>query len=878
MWYNILRRFIVAREEFVYFETVALPELVKYFKTLRAPIRPEDAVLIYMTNAVAWPTYMSLLRSGVVEPGVASAYNALEQWLQSQAPIGTEWYEEKLDTLYKQVSVIPDLLRNYIGENYSPTNIDEARELLNVVNKEILSTLDIVQTFNTPEAKELLQLRERISNLQIINSRDIIKLDDQLNELYDTTQSFFMNMYRTYSKPIIDYARCVGTLYVLENTNSELLTPWPVHVTNDDAKNIVMSMFDPKNVLHYQDKQVSDIKELVSALVNGDKLSRNKIVNLPYNLLAHPTPKGMLAYILLYQPLLENTLLGVNGKRQIRNNVINALETVLTQMYGVDADVLIEKWEPILRKLSKSDDFCNDLFDIFDEIADNIIQTDAAENVDITPEFMQAFALQTTACLSSLTQHNDIVWILPEVTQLGDQNNAIGIDKNKILSAIHDSPDILPPIVPFLGTNTTGKMTAKEFVEALLGPNDIGLGGEHGRYVKELKYELSALDRTTIANTIKDELISELNKITDKQYSEEQRLILALANVYDKYKTILQQDPGNKEAMFIMDFTMRIIHPSIYVNTFFTMYKQNSARAKPLLYNSDSVADSYLNRVALSAIKTTLAGSIGYSAQFNTTYCLQTVCTALQSASSSLAMGLFSDPSTGGNTRGLDYRMVMRRINDNREHLAIMGIDAKCNSNSTPSTGSAKSNIMQTTGFSIDIDITKWESIRSKVDDMRYKVTREVPAIMDKHPNKYIALRKLPNNIREDLVKNVLNYTTTALSAANDRLIPTQEQDPTDVGDEFVFPDDRIRTAVSLLTAYYTKRGLTEHAAYLLILNDLGDIANDLFKEHGLDIHVHPMSQQYIVINGKTKDALDTFGTLSKRERLLEGEPAQKLL
>jgi len=126
----------------------------------------------------------------------------------------------------------------------------------------------------------------------------------------------------------------------------------------------------------------------------------------------------------------------------------------------------------------------------------------------------------------------------------------------------------LPPIVPFLGTNTTGKMTAKEFVEALFGPDDIGLGGEQGRYIKELKYELSALDRTTIANTIKDELISKLNKITDKQYSEEQKLILALANVYDKYKTILQQDPGNKEAMFIMDFTMRIIHPSIYVNTF----------------------------------------------------------------------------------------------------------------------------------------------------------------------------------------------------------------------------------------------------------------------------------------------------------------------
>jgi len=685
-----------------------------------------------------------------------------------------------------------------------------------------------------------------------------------LNELYDTTQSFFMNMYRTYSKPIIDYARCVGTLYVLENTNSELLTPWPVHVTNDDA-----SMFDPKNVLHYQDKQVSDIKELVSALVNGNKLSRNKIVNLPYNLLAHPTPKGMLAYILLYQPLLENTLLGVNGKRQIRNNVINALETVLTQMYGVDADVLIEKWEPILR----SDDFCNDLFDIFDEIADNIIQTDAAENVNIAPEFMQAFALQTTACLSSLTQHNDIVWILPEVTQLGDQNNAIGIDKNKILSAIHDSPDILPPIVPFLGTNTTGKMTAKEFVEALFGPD-----GEQGRYVKKLKYELSALDRTTIANTIKDELISKLNKITDKQYSEEQKLILALANVYDKYKTILQQDPGNKEAMFIMDFTMRIIHPSIYVNTFFTMYKQDSARAKPLLYSPDSVADSYLNRVALSAIKTTLAGSIGYSAQFNTTYCLQTVCTALQSASSSLAMGLFSDPSTGGNTRGLDYRMVMRRINDNREHLAIMGIDAKCNSNSTPSTGSAKSNIMQTTGFSIDIDITKWEEILVKNVLLSTRVTREVPAIMDKHPNKYIALRRLPNYMREDLVKNVLNYTTTALSAANDRLIPTQEQIPAIVSNGFVFPDGWVRTSVNELTTYYAERGLTEHAAYLLILNDLGDIANDLFKEHGLDIHVHPMSQQYIVINGKTKDALDTFGTLSKRERLLEGEPAQKLL
>lgn len=40
----------MAREEFVYFETVALPELVKYFKTLRAPIRPEDAVLIYVTD------------------------------------------------------------------------------------------------------------------------------------------------------------------------------------------------------------------------------------------------------------------------------------------------------------------------------------------------------------------------------------------------------------------------------------------------------------------------------------------------------------------------------------------------------------------------------------------------------------------------------------------------------------------------------------------------------------------------------------------------------------------------------------------------------------------------------------------------------------
>jgi len=138
-------------------------------------------------------------------------------------------------------------------------------------------------------------------------------------------------------------------------------------------------------------------------------------------------------------------------------------------------------------------------------------------------------------------------------------------------------------------------------------------------------------------------------------------------------------------------------------------------------------------------------------------------------------------------------------------------------------------------------------------------------------------LRKLPNNIREDLIKNVLNYTTAALSAANDRLIPTQEQDPTDVGDEFVFPDDRIRTAVNKLTTYYAKRGLTEHAAYLLILNDLGDIVNDLFKEHGLDIHIRSMPQQYIVTNGKTKDALDTFRTLSKHRQMLKEDIVQEL-
>ena len=33
----------MAREEFAYFELDSLPGLVEYFKTLRAPISPEDA-------------------------------------------------------------------------------------------------------------------------------------------------------------------------------------------------------------------------------------------------------------------------------------------------------------------------------------------------------------------------------------------------------------------------------------------------------------------------------------------------------------------------------------------------------------------------------------------------------------------------------------------------------------------------------------------------------------------------------------------------------------------------------------------------------------------------------------------------------------------
>lgn len=877
----------MAREEFAYFELDSLPGLVEYFKTLRAPISPEDAVLVYITNALVSQTYVSMTRSGTVEPGVSDAYYEFGQWLMEDAPYNYWNYQEALEKMLEQAKAIPDLVKDYIGKNYD--RIGQARELQKVILSEILSTLDIVQNYKTDEAKSILQIADDIRQFTINNPSDVKEFDHLLMKLYHTTWAFFTNIYRIYEPPVSDYAQNVGALNKLKDLNPGILEPRTIHLDDKDISRLFNSMFDADNIKNNQDMQVDNIKQLVKTWITKGKVNRNTMYAVQDEIVSKPTIKAVLSYSVLLQPLQEKGLL--DTRSDIRHkNLINSLKNFITVVYGTGHKELFDKLDQIAT--TKGDEFCDAIFDLFDGIADDLVQEQ-----NPVPSHVDALLKQVSVFIGFLNRSNDTVWILPEVTKPDDRNNALGISKGKMLEKIHELRSQMPDIPKFIQTidNTKNKnkdkqktdksedKTAETFINEIFGPEKPQGTSQKAMYIKKFRQEISR--RTTVASKLEIELRETLKECRKNNpgLTEEQLFLLAVSDVYVKYKGIYEANKNNIEAKEIMEFAMRIVEPTLYVSAFFNLFKKDEKEALGTLANTEISGTmlEYIRRVAeyTQVCSSEYAQSMGHALQYMVAYSLQKVCDCVHDKFNHITAGIYTNDRAEANNKGTDFRMYVHVDTPTDEYITACSIDSKCDSNSTTKAGSATSNIIQAIGMHIHTKKDKWDDLDYKIYSINKHLQNLLPITLHAHPNKYKVFRALSENTRVWLLVDTLDTMVRVVNNAHKVETNNVSVNPSDINDAFNMPPNYIDRAIKELREYYGPRNLSEHEAFVLLQRDIEDLTTDLLHDNGIsadDIEIRLVPLTYTVVNGKNKDALGIKEAVAKEQKLFRDQGKER--
>ena len=881
----------MAREEFAYFELDSLPGLVEYFKTLRAPISPEDAVLVYITNALVSQTYVSMTRSGTVEPGVSDAYYEFGQWLMEDAPYNYWNYQEALEKMLEQAKAIPDLVKDYIGKNYD--RIGQARELQKVILSEILSTLDIVQNYKTDEAKSILQIADDIRQFTINNPSDVKEFDHLLMKLYHTTWAFFTNIYRIYEPPVSDYAQNVGALNKLKDLNPGILEPRTIHLDDKDISRLFNSMFDADNIKNNQDMQVDNIKQLVKTWITKGKVNRNTMYIVQDEMVLKPTIKSALAYSVLLQPLQEKGLLDARSDVK-RKNLTNSLKDFITVVYGTGHKELFDKLDQIAT--TKGDEFCDAIFALFDRIADDLVQ-----GQEPVPSHVDALLKQVSVFIGFINRSNDTVWILPEVTKPDDRNNALGISKGKMLEKIHELRSQMPDIPKFIQTidNTKNKKvekdkqktdksedkTAETFINEIFGPEKPQGTSQKAMYIKKFRQEISR--RTAVASKLEIELRETLKECRKNNpgLTEEQLFLLTVSDVYVKYKGIYEANKNNIETKEIMEFAMRIVEPTLYVSAFFNLFKKDEKEALETLANTkvSGTMLEYIRRIAeyTQVCSSEYAQSMGHALQYMVAYSLQKVCDCVHDKFNHITAGIYTNDRAEANNKGTDFRMYVHVDTPTDEYITACSIDSKCDSNSTTKTGSATSNIIQAIGMHIHVKKDKWDDLDYKIYSINKHLQDLLPITLQAHPGEYKIFRTLNINAQIGLPTDVLETVVHIVNNTHKYSATNTLTDPENIYGKFNFPSETVEDAIKELREYYGPKNLSEHEALVLLQRDIEDLTTDLLHDNGIsadDIEIRLVPLTYTVVNGKNKDALGIKEAVAKEQKLFRDQKMERFM
>lgn len=864
----------MAREEFAYFELDSLPGLVEYFKTLRVPISPEDAVLVYITNALVSQTYASMARSGTVEPGVSDAYYEFGQWLMEDAPYNYWDYQEALEKMLEQAKAIPDLVKDYIGKNYD--RIGQARELQKVILSEILPTLDIVQNYKTDEVKSILQIADDIRQFAINNPSDVKEFEHLLMNLYHTTWSFFTNIYRVYEPPVSDYAQNVGALNKLKDLNPGILEPKTIHLDDKDITNLFNSMFDADNITNNQDRQVDNIKQLVKTWITKGKVNRNTMYIVQDEMVLKPTIKSALAYSVLLQPLQEKGLLDARSDVR-RKNLTNSLKDFITVVYGTGHKELFNKLNQIAT--TEGDEFCDAIFALFDRIADDLVQ-----GQEPVPSHVDALLKQLSVFLGFINRSNDTIWILPEVTEPDDKKNALGISKGKMLEKIHELRLQMPDIPKFIqNTDNNKDKTAETFINEIFGPEKPKGTSQNAMYIKKFQQEVSR--RTTVASKLEIELRKVLEECRKNNpgLTEEQLFLLTVSDVYVKYKGIYETNPNNIEAKEIMEFAMRIVEPTLYISAFFNLFKKDEKEALGTLINTKVSKKmlEYIRKIAeyTQVCSSEYAQSMGHALQYMVAYSLQKVCDCVHDKFNHITAGIYTNDRAEANNKGTDFRMYVHVDTPTDEYITACSIDSKCDSNSTTKTGSAMSNIIQAIGVNIHVNENKWDNIDYKIYNISKHLQDVLPATLQAHPDKYKIFRICNINTQIGLSIDTLNTIINIVNNTHIYSATNTLTDPENISNAFDFPSKTVEYAIKEIRKYYGSKNLSEHETLVLLQRDLEELTTDLLHDNGIstnDIEIRLVPLTYTVVNGKNKDALGIKDAIAKMRKLFKDQGVER--
>jgi len=843
----------MAREEFNFFESA----LVCPTPNLSSPVSPEVAACIYMENVISDIAYMSLLQTDKIEPDIVDKYERYRQWLEKEVPSDYWEYQEKLDAMVDQIRTIPDLLRSYIGTNFHEDYVYNFMRVHEIAVNNILPTLEILKKYDNIETRHMLEIAEQIANQKFAFIKDMKKFSRLLTELYTTMWDFFISIDDT-----------CGLLFKLIFVNPSLSKPFTVHLTDDDITNIFKSMFMQNN----QKDQVNTIKSVVKSIVNDRKWDFEKIQNLHKDILAHPTPTGILAYTVLLQPLLKGELIGSQTKNR-RNYLTQSVVEFTTALYGSS------------QVQDTGDDLCDNLFELFDKAVAKIVKDNS-----IVPQYAYIFVQQAAIFFGGLD--NDIVWIMPEITDEGDENNAIGISKDKILKAVYKIDRKIPYVAPFLN-----KLTIEEFVYALFPI-------EFSDYYSML-YGGATWSVIVLKEGLDDFYVQNQRSSNSMHYelNDEQLLILSLANVYATFRYItdnfdvlaraflegdnseedinmavflesystyydlkgaIKYDPWdsdkdaqvenirkffNENELFdVVDFIKRIIPPSLYISLFFELYKQNKELAFSTLVKdvSSKYIDGFLPNIpTLNDVKLQ-----SYSTYYMDAYLLQKMHDCLQQVIPNSLASVYSDILTSVIQKGLDHSCLIDIRDANKEVITVYGLDSK-----TVPVSNLISNVLKSTGISITVESDKWEDLYYKLHDINLNSQKQIPVILEKYQDKYRTLQTFQDDL-DILVSFILRSITYIIEEANELHNNAEKQfDHCDIKIRF-----RIYTYDEII--YYNINNKIipcEYGVLAEIQQELDELIANLLLENGIskdDIQVRLILPRYLVGNTEYKSML----------------------